>query len=326
MGVNVGEYRIALDCAEATANVNFVSHAHYDHLSGIRKSRKVIASKATKDLIECRYAKKQVTLLDESIKVELLNAGHILGSKQLYAESEELGASVIYSGDFQMQKSYVAEPIETKKADILIIDSTYPEKDFAFGEKSEVISAIQRYALARLNSGIVLFGAYALGKSQELVKIANEVGIAPIVDEKIFNINKVYQKHGIGLDYVSASKDENEFKSATQGNFLAITEPSRLAEMAYNLGRIHRKRVYTAVATGFASVFQLGTDAQFSLSDHADFKQSIDYIEECSPKAIYTRGPEESAKCFAANLREEGYNASQFTGSISVETLILKDR
>lgn len=318
MVLNVGEYSIALDCGDPSANVNFVSHAHSDHISGLRKSRKVIASQATKEFIECRNSKKQIELITDPKQIELLNAGHILGSKQLYATSEALGASVIYSGDYQMQKSLVAEPIETKNADILIIDSTYPDKELVFDDRDEIMSAIQSYLEDRLEKGIVLFGSYALGKAQEIIKIANEVGICPIVDEKIDSVNRVYERNGIALDYASAYKDRYEFESMVSENFFGLTSLSNLQEVAYRLGHAYRKKVYTAVATGFAKVFDMGTDAQFPLSDHADFKQAIEYINACNPKSIYTRGNRECSEVFAKNLSSQGYNASVFQGGIEL--------
>lgn len=317
MALKVGEYSIALDCGEPSANVNFVSHAHSDHISGIRKNRKVIASQVTKEFIQCRNGRKQIELIENPKNIEMLNAGHILGSKQLYATSEELGASVIYSGDYQLQRSLVAEPIETKSADILIIDSTYPDKKVSFGDRNEVMSDIQNYIRERLKEGIVLFGSYTLGKSQELIKIANEAGFCPVVDEKISMINKIYEKHGVGLDYLSMHKDESELESMLNDNFLGITSVSKLQELAYRLSSVYRKKVFTAEATGFAKVLDLGVDAQFPLSDHADFKQATEYIDMCNPKIVYTYGNRMSSELFARNLSDDGYNASVY-GELSI--------
>ncbi|HUB92657.1 MAG TPA: hypothetical protein VL945_01730 [Candidatus Saccharimonadales bacterium] len=318
MVLNVGEYSISLDCGEADANVNFVSHAHSDHTSGLRKGRKVIASQITKELIECRNSKKQIELVDNPKSMELLNAGHILGSKQLYATSEELGASVIYSGDYQVDLSLVAEPIETKKADILIIDSTYPDKETVFGDRNEIMTSMQHYIKAKLEKGIVLFGAYALGKAQEINKIANDTGVCPVVDKKISEINRIYSNHGVKLDYVSAYKDELEMESVVNENFLGITTAYRIHEVAKKLSHAYNRRVYTAVATGFAKRFDMGLDVQFPLSDHADFKQALEYIEACGPREIYTRGSRECSETFARNLSNAGYNARVFEGRIGI--------
>ena len=318
MAINVGEYSISLDGKDPDANVSFVSHAHTDHLSGIRKDRKVIASAATKDLIELRDSRKRIELAKDPKNVRMLSAGHILGSRQLYTESEELGASILYSGDYQTDRSLAAEPIETKEADILIVDSTYPDRETVFGDREETMSSIQSFMKAKLERGIVLFGSYALGKSQELNLIANEAGIVPVVDEKIAAINRVYSRHGISMEYLSSSEDEDETAAALRSNFMGIVPVHRLAETARGLGKAHGKRVYTAVATGFARSFGMGTDAQFPLSDHADFRQALEYIGACNPREIYTRGNRDCSERFARNLSMEGYKAEAFTGRVAM--------
>ena len=68
------------------------------------------------------------------------------------------------------------------------------------------------------------------------------------------------------------------------------------------------KKVFTAVATGFAKMMKFQTDVQFALSDHADFSQALEYASQSSPKIIYTYGS--SAATMAKNLKAHGYNAS----------------
>ncbi|EQD56253.1 hypothetical protein B2A_05350, partial [mine drainage metagenome] len=77
------------------------------------------------------------------------------------------------------------------------------------------------------------------------------------------------------------------------------------------VGYAHKKRVYTATATGFAKSFRFNVDAQFCLSDHADFKQSIEYIDAVSPKKVYTYGG--NREVFARNLCKMGYEAEAYT-------------
>ncbi len=315
MSLNLSGYRISLDCFEPEANVNFVSHAHTDHTSGLGKGRKVLASSATIELIGVRESGKKIEPLEIPERARLLNAGHILGSRQLYLESEEIGASVIYSGDYQMQRSVAAEPIETKQADILIIDSTYPERETVFKDREETTKEIQDFISSKLESGIVLFGSYALGKAQELTKIANELGVAPVVDRKIHLINKVYERYGMPLGYSSFYKDEPEFEDAVGSNFVGITNVFSLQGLASRLRMAYGKRVYTAVATGFARSFASSTNAQFELSDHADYKQALEYIQQCSPRMVYTRGSALCSALLASNLRADGYDAMPLQGS-----------
>ncbi len=310
MGLEVGKFSIALDRKDSSSNVNFVSHAHSDHLSGVRKNSDIIASKATADLIE---AKKGITTnLIEADGIKLLNAGHILGSKQLYVESD--GCTFLYSGDYQLQHTDVAEPIEFMKTDILIIDSTYYRTDLAFDPRDEVTENIQMYTKKKLDSGIVLFGAYTLGKAQELIKILNDVGIFPVVEPSIDHISRVYKKHGITLDYACVSSDEDRFNEATSGNFVGIVGMSKLGQTKQLVHEVYGKKVFSAVATGFAKMFRFNTDVQFGLSDHADFKQATEYIDACNPSHIYTYG--HNADAFARALSLKCYVASPYSEPI----------
>ena len=81
------------------------------------------------------------------------------------------------------------------------------------------------------------------------------------------------------------------------------------------------RRIFTAVATGFAMTQRFNTDVQFALSDHADFKQAIDYIEQCCPKRIYTRG--QGCDIFAKNLKSEGYDACPLRKPSSIANLLV---
>ncbi len=313
---------IALDARDASANVNFVSHAHADHIGGIRKGVPAITSEITRELVEARK-NITMTVVQPSKNMRLLNAGHILGSTQLYAESKDGGYSVVYTGDFQMQESPIAGKAECRHADVLIIDSTYPHADVTFEAKDEVITSLQRYCTAKLEKGIVLFGSFSLGKPQELITILNEVDICPVVDSRIAKVNKVYEKHGIKLDYICADDNAGEHDAMTKGNFVSIVENQKIRETKQMLMQRHNKRVSTAIATGLSKVFDFGLDVQFSLSDHADFAQSIEYIDACSPKFIYTYGKE--ADAFAANLTRAGRAAAPMRpktlfGDLVVET------
>ena len=40
MAISLGEYSVALDSKDDDANVNFVSHAHTDHIVGSARTRK----------------------------------------------------------------------------------------------------------------------------------------------------------------------------------------------------------------------------------------------------------------------------------------------
>ena len=307
--ISSGGIRISLDRKEQGSDIDFVSHAHTDHLSAVKQSRWVLASVPTADLISGTYGLKPQVPEGVSAPsgLKLLSAGHMLGSRQLYIDSCDSGESVVYTGDFQMQDSRVSERIEVPSADIAILDSTYPDPKISFGDRCVVEQKIQRWARDTSESGIVLFRAYAMGKSQELIAILNEMGMAPVVSEKIAAVCSIYRKHGAKLDYLSPGSDE--CVSELKGNFIGITERG-LDTLPVALEMVHGKSVSTAVVTGFAQMFRFDTDMQFPLSDHADFSQSVDYINTTGARKIFTYG--KSAELFAANLRSSGFDAKPF--------------
>jgi putative mRNA 3-end processing factor len=308
----LGDYSIALDSRDDEANVNFVSHAHADHISGLRSAKKALASVITKDIVESRSS-LSMDLIEEPECVELLNSGHILGSRQLFIQNDLYGYSMLYSGDYQMDEPILAEKLEIKRADVLIIDSTYPYPEVKFENKNEVIDAIQFYARKKTERGHVVFGSYTVGRAQELVKILNDAGMIPAVDEKIAAVNKVYEKHGVRLEYVPLEQPENSPIAIVGQARLNITRDAIKARSA--------KRVYTAVASGWAKIFRFDTDVQFNLSDHADFSQALEYINACSPKIIFTFGP--NARLFAKHLAMRGYDARPLGRTSEVNALML---
>ncbi len=303
---------ISLDVKAKGANIDFVSHAHTDHISATRSSNKILASEQTGKLLEGVYSISLNSRKAATPKnIRLLSAGHILGSRQLLVDNEEIGERVLYSGDFQIETPIATERIETAEADTLIIDSTYPQFGLKFDPKEEVGYALAKWAESRLEKGIVLVSAYAIGKSQELIKLLNMHRLVPVVSSKIAKASSIYNDYGEGLRFFSAFEGNDEYESALERNFIGITEKN-ISKLSEALASIYGKKVFTAVATGFSKLYKFGTDAQFAISDHADFYQRLEYIERVSPKKIFTYGKE--AEILAGNLRKAGYNALAYKG------------
>ncbi len=308
--IQVNELMLSLDRKEKGSNIDFISHAHSDHIAAAKSSKRILASKVTKELLQTIKAIEPQQDIEVPNYVKMINAGHILGSKQIVINDENKGVKTVYTGDYQMQKSRSCEMIDVEEADHVIVDSTYFNPDVTFDDRSEVEDALQYWTEMKLNDGIVLFGTYALGKAQELVSILNDKGILPIVTKKISRINKVYKNNGIKLDYASAYEDNDDYQMLMKGNFVGVVENGMLFSMAAVLSELFNKRVYTAVATGFAKTMKFDTDIQFPLSDHADFKQCANYIDATGAKKVFTYGSNKLD--LAAALVDKGYDAMPF--------------
>ena len=310
--IRVNGLGIALDRREPGADISFVSHAHSDHIAAMHRPTNIFASKETIELADAAYGIKASAIGKgmPGYSMQMLDSGHMLGAKQLAVADESHGTKTVYSGDFQMQKSAAAPPIRITDADVLIIDSTYPYPGIKFDDRSEVEESLVRWASRSLGNGSVLFGAYAMGKAQELIRMLNKAGVRPKVGGKIDRINAVYKANGIKLD-CEPLYSESGGLTANGGNFVGVVENSEMRGLAYLLARYRGINVMTAVATGFAKTFRFSTDAQFALSDHADFAQSMEYIEATGAKKILTYGSND--RRFAKSLAMNGYDAIPFS-------------
>lgn len=275
MLLEVGKKSIGLD--KGKCDLPFLSHAHGDHLNGMKGKKEIIATQETLELASLPAS------VASHPQTELLNAGHILGSSQLYAQTD--GRSTLYTGDFRTKEGICTKPATPKEADKLIIECTYGDPSFSFPSPEETYSQISKWAKQNSNA-ILVFGAYNLGKTQELIKTLNEYcGITPVVTEDSEHFNKVYEKHGIKLERVVAGTDEAE--ETMRGPFVAITPP-RIAKRGFasKLSSAFNLPAYSASVSGWVQKYRTNTHVGFPLSDHADFSGILGYIEAVNPREI----------------------------------------
>src|SRR5690554_2052675 len=106
-----------------------------------------------------------------SLSVRLQRAGHILGSA--YVECEAVSGDererVVFSGDLGAPHApLLQEPASPERADRLVIESTYGDKDHESRESRRYrLKAILERALA--DGGTVLIPAFSIGRTQELL-------------------------------------------------------------------------------------------------------------------------------------------------------------
>ena len=313
---------LSLDRKEKGATADFISHAHTDHIASAKSSKNVIASKETVELLE-EFRGISINQVQLPRSVKLLDAGHMLGSKQIAIEDENKGERIIYTGDFQLQESRACSRIELESADTVIVDSTYFDPDIKFDPREETESAIQFWTELKLMSGIVLFGTYSVGKAQELIAILNEQGIVPLASKKISAASEVYIKNGVKLDYASTTHNRDDYDQLIGGNFVGIVENNSVRSISARLNSNYRKQVFTAVATGMSTMMNFNTDVQFALSDHADFSQVVEYINSAGAKHVFTYG--QNAALLAGNLRKASYNALPYMGIETALNQLVKE-
>lgn len=268
------EALIGLD--HSNGEISFVSHAHSDHIAGLLRKERIIASEETIALANLKGK-------NENIKgIKLLEAGHILGSRQLLVETD--GKKIVYTGDIRTRNSVLFRGAEIPECDKLIIESTFYHPHFRFPDYYEVCLQIEKWI--NKNSGCnLLIGGYALGKAQELIKIVNNLGIFPVVDKNIEHFNQIYKKFGIRLKCAVVGTEEAE--EAMKKPFVGIIEMKKAKRyFARRLQEAFERKTLVAVATGWALQYKFDADIGFALSDHADFYDLQAFIKNTNAKEI----------------------------------------
>ncbi|SFM82033.1 MBL fold metallo-hydrolase RNA specificity domain-containing protein [Marinobacter pelagius] len=106
-----------------------------------------------------------------SLSVRLQRAGHILGSAYVECEARvgDLEERIVFSGDLGAPHSpLLPEPKSPERADRLVIESTYGDRDHEDREtRRDRLRAVLENALA--DGGTVLVPAFSIGRTQELL-------------------------------------------------------------------------------------------------------------------------------------------------------------
>lgn len=135
-----------------------------------------------------------------SLSVRLQQAGHILGSAYVEcdARQNQLNERIVFSGDLGAPHApLLPEPASPERADRLVIESTYGDKDHENRESRRYrLKAILENALA--DGGTVLVPAFSIGRTQELLYeiegLIHEFGDDEVAEE-------VGSRHGATLSW-----------------------------------------------------------------------------------------------------------------------------
>jgi len=299
------EGTIGLD--HAGGEIAFSSHAHSDHSSFLRKAAKVVASEQTIELWQAREGKSFEGSLVMPKGAKLYNAGHILGARQLRVEAD--GETLLYTGDLNASPSLTCTAAEIPSTDVLVVECTYGAPHYSFPSRQQVCTQIAAWAKQGIDNGEnVVLGGYSLGKAQELVKALNEfAGIAPLVNQAIAKVCKVYNRHGCNLDFITIGTDEAD--RMLEKTFASVLPMNQVTpQLGRSLSSHYGRNTRTGVATGWALDGNYsGVDAAFPLSDHSDFNSLFSFVQSTGAKKVFcTHG---FSQVFAAELRKKGIDA-----------------
>jgi len=287
---------VACDAFDETRPLRVVTHAHADHLVGLRQSlrscNKVLMTAATRDLIgvvngSLPLDDGSVELLDygESIeygseRVTLVKADHILGAAQVVVEDAE-GNKVAYTGDFRVDGT---EPLVD--CDVLVVEATYGSPWFKRAFKVDVRELLVSMVEKRLREGTVyVFGYY--GKLQEVMQILRraDVCVPFVMPERVFNVSKICEAHGMQLGGLTLSTEK-------EGRELLDEDLPCVAFYHMNTRKkvgLDSSRICVSGWEFRSPCKQIGDrEHLIALSDHSDFSGLLEYVRRSRPKQVVT--------------------------------------
>jgi metallo-beta-lactamase family protein len=101
------------------------------------------------------------------VTVELVPVGHLLGSAYVVARLSG-GRTILFGGDLgRYGRPVMPDPADPVAADVVLVESTYGDRDHATDDDGEVLSQVIRDTVAR--GGKVIVPAFAIGRVEELL-------------------------------------------------------------------------------------------------------------------------------------------------------------
>lgn len=292
--VLLGKY-VACDAFDEAMPLRVVTHAHADHMTGLRRSlrtcEKVLLTQATKDLVDVMRGPLFLmggyveavdygrTLYHEEERITFFKADHILGAAQVLVEDVE-GTRIVFTGDFRIDETPVLE------ADVLVMEATYgsPSCNRSFGRN--VRNLLTSLVEEGLKQGTVYVFGYH-GKLQEVMQILHKAGVkAPfVVPERVFHVSKVCERHGMRLGRLILS-GEREAKELLDGNSSCVAFYHMASRSKVGSGS---SRIYVS-GWEFDYACRQVAEKEYvvALSDHSDFNGLVEYVKRSKPKLVIT--------------------------------------
>ncbi|EPA05634.1 hypothetical protein BG20_I2142 [Candidatus Nitrosarchaeum limnium BG20] len=295
--------RVYLDPKNTDATgVNFVSHAHSDHLPS-KNGGMILSSVETSEIAHLRGFKMEnhVQSIDD---FSLIDSGHILGAKGLLFDD------IFYTGDICTRNRGFLQGAVVPKCKTLITECTFGLPEFVFPKLDEIKKQVNELISELYGKGIpVILLGYQLGKAQTITQLFGHWGPLYFHDS-VKLMNDLHRQLGVSLP------DGIGHTEAEKNGLLSKKPWAMVAPLMSEKNQFLKdmKSKYGAVTIGFSGWaqskrFSFGrrTDYSITMSDHCDFNELVDMVVRSGAEQVYTiHGFVEE---FAEHLRKIGIRA-----------------
>ncbi|MFD1745408.1 ligase-associated DNA damage response exonuclease [Rhizobium helianthi] len=278
-----------------------ITHGHSDHARAGHGS--VLATRQTLDIMALRYGddytlQEQTASFGERIDVNGVTvhfhpAGHVLGSAQIAIEKN--GLRIVVSGDYKRGIDPTCAPFEPIPCDVFITEATFGLPVFHHPDpKAETRKLLA--SLKQFPERTHLVGAYSLGKAQRVIRLIRDCGYdKPIfIHGALAKLCDYYVSQGVELGDLRPATLEKKDPSAFHGA-IVVGPPSAFQERWAR--RFNEPLI--SFASGWMMVRQRakqgGVELPLVISDHCDWPELLDTIQEIKPQEVWvTHGREEA--------------------------------
>jgi putative mRNA 3-end processing factor len=278
-----------------------ITHGHSDHARSGHTH--VLATRETLDIMALRYGEDfarttQVADPAEEIHVNGVSvtfhpAGHVLGSAQILVEHG--GTRIVASGDYKRRADPTCDPFIPIPCDVFITEATFGLPVFRHPPDTEEISRLLK-SVQQFPERTHLLGAYALGKAQRVMRLLRDAGYdrTIYIHGSLARLSQYYEDQGVRLGPLAPATVETGAKDAFAGE-IVIGPPSAFVD--------RWARRFPDPVASFASGWmrirqrakQRGVELPLIISDHSDWDELIETIEETEAREVWvTHGREEA--------------------------------
>ena len=296
-------FQIYLDPKNASSKaVNFVSHAHSDHLP-LQNGGTILSSRETNEIANLRGFKMQ-HFVDYLDYLTMIDSGHILGARGLLFDE------IFFTGDICTRPRAFLNGAKVPQCKILITECTFGLPEFVFPKIYEIEKTVNEIISELYSKGkpVILLG-YQLGKAQTLSHLFRHW--EPLYyHDSVKEMNNLHIKLGVDL------KDSLGHSEAESLGLLNKKPWLMIAPMMSDKSPFiqQMKSKYGAVTIGFSGwaksprfAFTRGCNYSIPLSDHCDFYELTELALSSGAEKVYTiHGFVEE---FASHLSKFGIDA-----------------
>ncbi len=136
-----------------------------------------------KRIVPCHYD-REIDIC-EGVRIRFTDIGHLLGSSSIEVWLTENGRTkkIVFSGDIgNKNQPLLRDPIPTKEADFVVMESTYGDRLHAKGRVDYVKDLAQILKETFDRGGNVVIPSFAVGRTQEMLYFLRQIKVDRLVE------------------------------------------------------------------------------------------------------------------------------------------------